>query len=106
MHIFDYNLNDHDLDYQPNDLYDFDFWITVNVGDGVAGCLYQVYVCTPLSIKQIQNKKGCFVIDEWEGLDPLVAEMNEFIRMVLDENQSDDPYFVLSKYWLWEYSRD
>ena len=102
MHIFDYDLHDHELDYQPDDIYDFDFWITVNVGDGVAGCLYQVHICTSLSIKQIQNKRGCFLVEEWEGLDLLIAKMNKFIKKVLEKNPSDDPNFVLSKYWLWE----
>lgn len=93
MYIFDYDLHDHELDYQPSDTYDFEFWITVNVGDGVAGCLYQVHICTPLSIKQITNKKGCFLIEEWEGLDLLIAKMNQFIEMVLDKNLPDDPFF-------------
>ena len=105
MHIFDYDLHDYELDYQPNDIYDFEFWMTVNVGDGVAGCLYQVHVCTPLSIKRIQKKKGCFLVEEWEGLDTLIVIMNEFIEKVLENNLSDDPYFVLGKHWLWEYSK-
>jgi hypothetical protein len=105
MHIFDYDLHDYDFDFQPDDIYDFEFWMTVNVGDGIAGNLYQVRICSPISIKRIQNKKGCFMVDQWEGLPRLVSQMNEFISEVTDKPSPDDPYVLLSRHWLWEYER-
>ncbi len=103
MHIFDYDLHDYGLDFQPDDIYDFEFWITVNVGDGVAGNLFQAHICSPISIKRIQDKKGCFKIEKWEGLPQLITKMNEFIDNVIDNFSPDDSYMLLSRHWLWEY---
>ena len=103
MHIFDYDIHDKELDFQPNDIYDFEFWMTVNVGDGIAGNLFQVHICSPISIKRIKDKKGCFMIDQWEGLPHLVTQMNEFINKAINSSSSDNPYEILSRHWLWEY---
>jgi hypothetical protein len=103
MHIFDYDLHDYELDFQPADIYDFEFWMTVNVGDGIAGTLFQVHICSPISIKRIEDKKGCFIVDQWEGLQHLISQMNVFVGKVTDQNNTDDPYLILSRHWLWEY---
>jgi len=104
VYIFDFDLHDHELDYEPHDPHDFEFWMTVNVGDGRAGNYFQVHVCTPVSIGRIPNKRGVFLVQEWSGVEPLVAEMNAFIRTIVAKAPWDDPYEVLSKVWLWEYS--
>ncbi len=102
MYITDYSLND--PDDQPGDIYDFEFWLTVTVGDEEGGTNFQVHVCTTLSIKYIHDKKGCFITEEWEGLPRLVAKMNEFLAKLFNDRYfGADAYFLLSKHWLWEY---
>jgi hypothetical protein len=65
--------------------------MAVNVGDEVAGNLYQVHICSPISIKRIQNKKGCFMIDQCEGLPHLVIRMNEFKEKIkVIDNSSEE----------------
>ena len=103
MYIFDYDLNDLDLEYNPDDIYDFEFWINVNIGDGVAGNYYQVHICTPISIKGIRDKRNIFMVDQWKGLSKLIEHMNEFIKKEIDKSSTEDPYIVLSKCWHWEY---
>jgi len=78
------------LDFQLDDIYDFEFWIAVNVGDEVAENLYQVHIFSPISIKRIQNKKGCFMIDQCEGLPHLVIRMNEFKDKVIDNSSKEE----------------
>jgi len=103
MFIFYYDLHDYELDFQPADIYDFEFWMTVNVGDGTAGAYYQVHICTPMSINGIPEKQGCFMVDQWEGFPRLIAKMNGFIDKVQENPDSADPYVRLGKHWVWEY---
>ncbi len=86
MYIFDYDLNDLDLDYKPEDILDFEFWINVNVSEGVAGNYYQVHICTPILIKGIRDKKNCFMVDQWESISRLISHMNEFIKTEIDKS--------------------
>lgn len=103
MHVFAYDFHDHPGGWEPDDAYDFEFWMTVNVGDGHAGCYYQVHVCTPMSMAAIENKRGCFLIDQWTGIAGLLKQLNDFIDRELSSSVVCDPYESLAKHWLWEY---
>ena len=99
FHIFHYNFNDDP--FEVLDETDIDFWMTVTVGDGVAGAYYQVRVCSPKNLNK--DKKNFFVLNYWEGEEKLIEEMNSFIEVVVGKNTKEDPYFLLSKHWEWEY---
>ena len=105
LHIFDWDFNDHSLDWEPEDPFDFEFWITVNMGDGEAGNYYQIHVCAPKAIGGISDKKWLFVLPEWHGFESLIELLNDFLDERIEENRGCDPFQVLSKYWLWEYER-
>ena len=100
FYIFQYDFND---PIDITDESDFDFWMTVNVGDGVAGAFYQVRVCTPQNLKSTKEKEYFFILNYWEGEEKLIEEMNAFIEKIIPEHSLQDPYYLLSKHWFWEY---
>lgn len=102
FYIFDFSLEDVPRDWEPTERLDFDVWITVNVGDGNAGAYYYVHICTPMSIPRLTDKRSIFMIDEWCGLDDLIARMNQYIEESLT-SYVGDPYHKLAKEWSWEY---
>jgi hypothetical protein len=105
LRVIDFDFNDvaDVAGWSPDDPEDFDEWITVTVGDESGGSNYQVHLCTPASIRGIDDKRGCFLVSEWEGVDDLVVRLDEFI-LERTANSLDDPDHVLAKYWLWEYA--
>ena len=55
------------------------------------------------SIKAIEDKRGCFIVEEWLGFESLIAQMNDFIKSNINEATAGDPYRELGKHWYWEY---
>ena len=103
LNIIDINFNDHEINWEPEDLSDFEEWIEVNVGEEGFGNLYQVHLCTVNSIKNINKKQHLFMIEKWAELNDLIVQLNNFIETKLISNPNEDPYYVLSKFWNWEY---
>ena len=88
----------------PEDPSDFDFWMTVTVGDERGGSSFQLHVCSPAAIGGIADKKALFVLDEWRGEHDLIARLDAFIADELRKHPGDDPYEAPSRHWLWEYA--
>jgi Immunity protein 8 len=87
--------------WKPDDPTDCEVWATVMVGDENGTNYYQIHVCTPRSIRRIGDKRHCFMIDEFRGVDELVAKLNVFIES--KAGAAVDPFAALSKHWKWEY---
>ena len=103
LEVIDISFNGRELDWYPEDAYDFNEWVTVNIGEDGAGNYYQFCVCTNISISKLESKKNIFVVEKWHNINNLVSEINSFIKVKLENNVKDDPYEHLSKYWYWEY---
>lgn len=97
-------FNDQELGWEPEDIFDFEEWLSITIGEDGAGNDYQVHVCTPVSISRIEKKDSIFMVDKWDGLKSIENKINEFIASELADNVKDNPYYVLSKHWRWEYS--
>lgn len=91
-------------DWRPQDPLNCDVWATVDVGDDRGGSFYQLHICTPQSIGTIRDKQHCFMIAEFLNLDDLVMQLNAFLEANIGTTQGD-PFFLLSKYWHWEYDK-
>jgi hypothetical protein len=92
-------------DWQPDDPQDCEVWATVSVGDYRGTALFYVHICTPSSMPRIDNKRHCFTIKEFRGVPDLVERLNAFIEERIPAHAPGDPYYLLSKHWLWEYER-
>ena len=90
-------------DWHPHDPLDCEVWATAMIGDDRGAACFQLHICTPLSIRRIADKRHCFMIDEFVGVNELVQQLSDFIAAKVG-NQPGDPYALLSKYWLWEYA--
>lgn len=102
MHIFEYDLHDLALDWEPDDPIDFEFWMTATIGDGEKGSNYQIHICTPTSIARLTVKRNLYMTDQWLGIEALIQELNAHIASRLARS-TDDPYHLLAREWAWEY---
>jgi hypothetical protein len=93
------------LDWRPDDPRDCEVWATVSVGDDHGTGNFDVHICTPEAIRRIENKRYCFTIDEFHGVPDLVARLDAFIEERVPAHMPGDPFYHLSRYWLWEYAR-
>ena len=105
LRVIDLHFNDipDPASWFPEDSTDVAEWITITVGDESGGCNYQVHICTPTSIKHLSDKRACFMIDAWAGVDDLVRRLDAFIAQRTADG-GDAPDRVLARYWLWEYA--
>ena len=93
-------------DWHPEDPLDCEVWATAAVGDDDLGtALFQLHVCTPLSVRNFANKRHLFMIDEFRGVEDLIKKLDEFIESKV-ANKPGDPYQLLAKHWFWEYDRE
>ena len=104
MRVMWLDFNDLKQDWVPDEPWNCEFWVTVDVGDENGSVCFKVHVCTPATISRIENKRHCFLIDEYldrkiltDQLDRFIAETTQFV--------SGDPYRELGRFWLWEYGR-
>lgn len=91
-------------DWRPSDSLDCEVWATATIGDDQGTSYYQLHICTPASIRRITDKRYCFMIDEFRGVEDLVKRMDEFIEAKIS-NKPGDPFELLAKHWHWEYSK-
>lgn len=104
MKVIHLTFNDvHDPEnWTPDDVYDFEEWIMVTVGDEKGGSDFQLHVCTPMSISSLDSKRHIYMIEKWEGVSPLISQLDAFIHEI-----ENDPTIILdrelAKHWLWEY---
>ena len=103
FHVFDFDFHDHPADFEPDDEIDFEFCMTITVGDGHAGSNYQVHVCTPLSLPRLEEKRAIYLIDRWPGQRGLIDGLNARIAKVIEDARTHDPFHALARQWLWEY---
>ena len=89
-------------EWNPNDPLDCEVWATANIGDEKGGALFQIHICTPASIKRVENKRQCFVIDQFAGVPDLIARLNSFIAEKT-KCYTGDPYWLLARLWRYEY---
>lgn len=90
-------------DWHPPDPLDCAVWATVTVGDATSASNFQLHICTPISIRQIRDKRSLFMIDAFHGKSDLIAKLNEFIETQIADKPGD-PNLLLAEYWNWEYS--
>ena len=104
MKVIDYTFNDvqNPNDWTPDDLYDFEEWITVTVGDEAGGSDFQLHVCTPVSISRVNAKEHVFMIDRWDGVSGLIDQLDAFVEKI-ESDPTVDVFHELSKHWMWEY---
>jgi hypothetical protein len=92
------------LEWNPSDPLDCDVWATVSVGGERGSVLFQIHVCTSASMKRVENKRHCFVIDQFAGKSDLIARLDAFI----DEKTrgcAGDPCRILAELWCSEYGK-
>jgi hypothetical protein len=92
------------LEWNPEDPLDCDVWATASVGDGEGSVLFQVHICTPASIKRVENKRHCFLIEHYAGTADLIARLDAFIAEKT-RGCTGDPYRVLAGLWRSEYGK-
>lgn len=92
------------LDWNPENPLDCDVWATANIGTEEAGSLFHLHICTPASIRRIENKRHCFLIEHYTGKADLITRLNAFIAEKTN-GRTEDPYWVLSRLWRWEYGK-
>jgi hypothetical protein len=92
------------LEWKPEDPLDCDVWAHVEVGDERGGVLFQLHICTAESMKRIENKRYCFVIDQFVGKTDLIACLDSFIAEKT-KGCTGDPYWALAKFWRCEYGK-
>ena len=90
------------LDWQPENPLDCEIWATANVGNEKGGSLFQVHLCTPASIKRIENKRHCFLIERYAGVADLIGRLDGFISEKT-KSCTGDPYWALARLWRYEY---
>jgi Immunity protein 8 len=92
------------LEWKPEDPLDCDVWVHVEIGDERGGVLFQLHICTAASMKRIENKRHCFVIDQFACKADLIARLDSFIAEKT-KGCTTNPYYVLAKFWLYEYGK-
>ena len=92
------------LEWNPKDPLDCDVWATASVGDGKGSVLFQVHICTLASIKRVENKWHCFLIEQYFGTADLIARLDAFIAEKT-RGYAGDPYRVLAALWRSEYGK-
>jgi hypothetical protein len=92
------------LEWNPADPLDCEVWATANVGDESGGALFQIHICTSASIKRIENKRQCFVIDQYAGVPDLIARLDSFIAEKT-KGCTGDPCWALARLWRYEYGK-
>lgn len=92
------------LEWKPEDPLDCDVWATANVGDDRGGLLFQIHICTSAAMKRVENKRHCFVIEQFAGKADLIARLDAFIEEKT-KGCAGDPYRVLAALWRYEYGK-
>lgn len=103
LEVLSFEFNDQELDWIPNNSFEFHEWVTLLVGENDAGNYYQLQLCASSVISQLESKRYLFVLDEWVTVEHTVSKLNQFINETLTKNMKEDPYYLLGKYWMWEY---
>jgi hypothetical protein len=91
-------------EWNPADSLDCDVWATAGIGNERGTALFQIHICTAAAMRRIDDKRHCFVIDEYPGVAKLIAHLDEFI----DEKTkgcTGDPYRLLAQVWRHEYAK-
>lgn len=99
----DFDTPEH-LEWHPDNPLDCDVWATANVGTEKGGGLFQIHLCTPVSIKRIENKRHCFLVEQYAGVPDLIVRLNSFIAGKT-KGCTGDPYRVLARLWRHEYGK-
>ncbi len=104
MRVVWLDFHDHNPDWLPDDPWDCEFWVTIDVGDETGSASFQIRVCTHTALARLTDKKHCFLIDEYLGPKSLIERLNRFI---VEKTQSvtTDPYRELARIWWWEYGK-
>ena len=97
----DFDTPEH-LEWHPDNPLDCEVWATANVGTDKGGCLFQIHLCTPMSIKQIENKRHCFLIEHYTSVSDLIARLDDFIAEKT-KGYTGDPCRLLAQLWRYEY---
>jgi len=92
------------LEWNPENPLDCDVWATASVGDEKCSVLFQIHICTPASIERLENKRHCFLIEEYAGKADLTARLDGFITKKI-KGCTGDPYRVLARLWRSEYGK-
>jgi hypothetical protein len=94
------------LEWSPGDPLDCEVWATASVGyeQGPGSVLFQIHICTPVSIKRLENQRHCFLIEQYAGKADLIARLDGFIAEKT-KGCTGDPYRVLAKLWRSEYGK-
>jgi hypothetical protein len=92
------------LEWKPDDPLDSDVWATAGIGDERGSVLFQLHICTTASMKRIENKRHCFVIEHFAGKTDLIAGLDDFIAEKT-RGCTGDPYRILAGLWLYEYGK-
>jgi Immunity protein 8 len=92
------------LEWNPTDPEDCEVWVTANVGNEKGGVLFQLHICTPVSIKRIENKRHCFLLEHYAGKADLISRLDDFI-LEKTSGCTGDPYHVLARLWRSEYGK-
>lgn len=104
MRVVWIDFHNHDKDWVPDDCWDCEMWATVDVGDETGAASFQVHVCTHTAVTRLDDKRHCFLIDEYLGLQSLVDRLDKFISQTV-HSIPGDPYRELGRVWLWEYGK-
>ena len=92
------------LDWNPDDPLDCNVWATASVGNEKGSVLFQIHICTAASMKRIENKRDCFMLQEWVGVPDLIERLDAFISEKT-KGCTGDPYRVLARFWRSEYGK-
>ena len=94
--------------WRPEDLYDFDEWAKVLVGDDKSegGSWYQVHICSDIAINRIPESDPIYKTYYWQGVDALINEMELYLSKLIPESTDTPIYEKLSEVWLWEYGKN
>ena len=92
------------LEWNPADPLDCDVWATAGVGNEKGSVLFQLHICTPASIKRIENKRHCFLLERYAGKEDLIARLDDFI-LEKTSGWAGNPYRVLAGLWCSEYGK-
>jgi hypothetical protein len=99
----DFDTPEH-VEWHPANPLDCEVWATANIGNNKGGGLFQIHICTPMSIKRIDNKRHCFLIEHYADAADLVARLDSFIAEKT-KGCTGNPYWVLAKLWRYEYGK-
>ena len=91
-------------EWRPDDTLDCDVWATASIGDERGSVLFQIHICTAASMRRIEKKRHCFVIEQFIGKADLIARLDAFIAEKII-GCSSDPCRILAKLWIYEYGQ-